>query len=251
VVAKSEESVVITTLILFNVMMPLKGEQIECGFALSNSDHVGRLIGTKGETIKSICHETGTYINFSQGNQGTVCGKKQSVSNAFERMAIVLAEVDDSISLDIIIPQTQVGKIVGKKGVTVKKLEQDSGGKISIQKPFAEQQNVSITGTPAAVTHALNYIISVVTFPNLRKSGKRSFSQMGGALGHRPAKRVFGIRGIHECPVSLLDSDSVSKIIGTAGGTIKRICEESATRISFRGLIGVITGKKREYFEGY
>eukprot|EP00463_Aulacantha_scolymantha_P002516 TRINITY_DN3262_c0_g1_i1.p1 TRINITY_DN3262_c0_g1~~TRINITY_DN3262_c0_g1_i1.p1 ORF type:complete len:103 (+),score=9.01 TRINITY_DN3262_c0_g1_i1:237-545(+) len=55
---------------------------------------------------------------------------------------------------------------------------------------------------------------------------------------------MSGVRGILECPISLLHADDVSKIIGSAGVTIKRICKDSGTRISFRGLVGIISGKK-------
>lgn len=252
-------------------------DQIECRFNVASSNKVGQLIGTKGITIKSICSESGTFINFSKESQiGTVCGTKTSVSKAFELIASKLGEIEDSIRIEIIVPQGQIGRIVGRKGATIRKLEEDSGGKISIQHPINAYQSIAITGSPKAVSSVADYIVNVVEFkldgfkvvsnPYERKtfSGKRHFFEGAALEPVRPTKRVArhffegasmkpivsiervaNPTDVLECPISLLEAENVSRIIGTSGTTIKNICMQSSTRISFSDVVGTVTGLKK------
>lgn len=223
--------------------------KIECVFELPSSNEVGRLIGSGGKTIKSICTTSGTSISFSRPDQlGTIFGSIENVAKAIELITIELGKVEDSITIAILVPSNQVGKLIGKKGATIKNLEQESGGKISISQPTFHLQKVLITGSPAAVTTVANYIVSCVTFPpSSRNVIKRPFSQAVGDYD-RPTKTTRRIDTIG-CLLSLLEPENVSKIIGSAGATIKRICKASTTRISFSGVVGVIKGNKKNVLQ--
>lgn len=203
----------------------------EVNVAFNESDDVGRLIGEKGATIKRICSESGSFITFSKDNAvGAIRGTKDAIIKALGLISTELGKPGGrSISLNVIVPRGEVGKIIGSKGATVKRLEEESGAKISILAATGGQQQVQISGIPDAVHAVAEYVVTCTDFAALSSQKTDTFDS-NGFPNKRPRPSTSAMIN---CTISFEDASEVSKIIGKGGLTIKKISKDSGTFITF------------------
>jgi len=190
-------------------------DAIECPAGL-----IGRLIGKQGETIKYLQGETNTKLQIDHQAQGDV--KKVGISGqtmeAVRRVKDLIKEVLESDvapmvpgevmeSLDC--PQGIVGRVIGRRGETIKALQSASGAKIVVEQNFPDgvPRKVKISGKPDVVNLAMKMVSELIS------------GEPGSAIGvinkyttHATASRVV------ECPKSM-----VGRVIGKSGETIKTI----------------------------
>jgi len=224
----------------------------EVNIAFSKSEDVGRIIGSGGATIKGICVGSGTFITFSKDNQfGTVKGSKESIIKGLGLIAAELAKAEGAaqgISMELVVPQTEVGKIVGRKGATVKRLEEESGAKVSIQSAIGGQQRIHLSGSPEAIHAVAEYIITCVDFTGYTDYKMNSLAHFNS---HHPNEGPFKRprptnSSMLECTIALGEAEQVRKIIGHGGTIVKKISKSTSTFITFAkdNKVGTVKGKK-------
>lgn len=139
---------------------------IECAPTL-----VGRLIGRQGETIKAMQAQSGAFIaidqNFPDGVNRvvTVRGSAKSVDAAKVLIYDLMSGSASGLPIPsantkvIDVQQGIVGRIIGRGGETIKKLQQMSGARIQI-----DQQNwkITVSGPDNAVNTAVGWVHEII-----------------------------------------------------------------------------------------
>lgn len=148
---------------------------------------VGWIIGRSGIRIKEIQHQSGCKmwvdqdVPNDQPRKIFFHGSKQNIDAAVERVnelvqsAPVLACVSGAphkplMSTIVDCPVTLVGLLIGKKGWTIKKIQQASGAQISINQSVREglPRKIIVSGDEVSVTTALQLIDEVLRDKSLQ-----------------------------------------------------------------------------------
>eukprot|EP00743_Colponemidia_sp_Colp-15_P003342 GILK01003611.1.p1 GENE.GILK01003611.1~~GILK01003611.1.p1 ORF type:complete len:385 (-),score=55.71 GILK01003611.1:235-1389(-) len=144
---------------------------------------VGAVIGKAGANIRKIREETPARVQIADSIPGqlerlvTVSGPVTAVHLAFSFMFQKVQEglATDShslfnsdannmeMSIRLLIPNNQIGAVIGKGGVHIKEVRDSTGGKIHIPKedplrPSAMERQVEVVGTLTQVLQALSMI---------------------------------------------------------------------------------------------
>jgi len=134
------------------------------------------LIGKQGETIKYLQGETNTKLQIDHQAQGNV--KKVGISgpslDAVRRVKTLIQEVLDSEMAPVApgetmetldCPQGIVGRVIGRKGETIKALQSASGAKIIVEQNFPEgvPRKVKISGKPDTVELAVKMVTELIS----------------------------------------------------------------------------------------
>lgn len=177
---------------------------------------VGSIIGRSGQTIRNFREESGAKINISDTVPGaterilTITGTVQGVAKAFYLVSVRLEEENASTMaaaaafasqngqppptqpsasvaagnmVRLLVPNSQVGSIIGKSGNKIKELQEQSGARITVSEDTLHQSTeraVSIMGAPQAV-HKAVYEIACRLVENPEK---------GQTIPYRPVGRV-------------------------------------------------------------
>lgn len=125
----------------------LAGTIVETVFRLlAPKSRVGNIIGRNGEHVQRIRNETGSRIKVydeDEADERLVCifstedaaSHYCSAQDALMRCAISLSPDDASVSqhqVRLLAPQVSVGAVLGKRGVTVMQLRQETGASIKV-----------------------------------------------------------------------------------------------------------------------
>ena len=137
---------------------------------------IGRLIGKQGETIKYLQGETNTKLQIDHQAQGEV--KKVGISGptveAVRRVKGLIREVLESdmtlvvpgeVTETLDCPQGIVGRVIGRRGETIKALQSASGAKIVVEQNFPDgvPRKVKISGKPTVVTLAVKMVSELIS----------------------------------------------------------------------------------------
>jgi rRNA processing protein Krr1/Pno1 len=168
--------------------------------------HVGRIIGKAGGTIRGLQQTTGANISIDQNVlEGYPC--KVTISGNPEAVASAKAQVLQLISGEgvsgpmgapaggaevvLTIQQQHVGKIIGKGGETIKGMQTQTGCRIHI-----DQTNwtAAITGTQAGVDQCAAMATTITNGGNAPQygGGQMGGSMMGGKGGY-PQQQAYGM----------------------------------------------------------
>jgi len=158
---------------------------------------VGWIIGRSGIRIKEIQHQSGCKmwvdqdVPNDQPRKIFFHGSKQNIDAAVERVnelvqsAPVLACVSGAphkplMSTIVDCPVTLVGLLIGKKGWTIKKIQQASGAQISINQSVREglPRKIIVSGDELSVTTALQLIDEVLRDKSLQGDDRDSASPL-------------------------------------------------------------------------
>lgn len=181
----------------------------------------GAIIGAKGAEINKLKSETNTQVHLSEAQEffpGTrerivvVTGMEDSVVEVYSRISNTLrteeipkkeSERGDRAekrrkTMKCLVPASIAGKIVGKKGETVQKLQNEHSVKIDVTPsakaiPGLDERGVDITGEADAVYSAGQAVIHMLTEePDSRMSSSLVYStfsapgfQQGGGGGYQ------------------------------------------------------------------
>lgn len=153
------------------------------------SKEVSGIIGKGGEIVKQFRKDSGAWINISQGTKGvsterivSVTGSIDSIVTAFNLICDRVAEFqknpsqlghgsrsrgggeNDTITLQLIIPSSQCGSIIGKGGAKVKEINEESGATVQVKNvlPDSTDKLVLVTGSTEAVPLCIGKICNVL-----------------------------------------------------------------------------------------
>jgi len=158
----------------------------------------GRIIGPKGATIAEVRVQSGAKVSVEKGElqcRVTLMGTAKQIAKA-KQMVQALAEgneeaagigkgkghVEDSFEL----AYTLVGRIIGKGGETIVRLQRESGARIEVNTKAGDPCPVLISGEPDKVKHAKQLVMEVVdrwaNMPNGGQHGGQHGGQNGGQV---------------------------------------------------------------------
>ena len=128
-------------------------------------DKVGHIIGKRGATIRSIQEKTNTEIYQTKpaGPVLSICGTISNVNYAYDCIVDILRDVkekQEAVKKVITVQRRMIGKVIGKGGSNIKKIECDTNTRI-----FQESRNLpelTIWGSPSDVEKACEWIWSIV-----------------------------------------------------------------------------------------
>lgn len=143
---------------------------------LCDSRHIGGLIGKGGSTVKQMREESGAHIDIADAVDGakkrivTVRGNVDTVANALHLMADKLhsnrsgrnddgkAGEADEVNIMLLVPQCQIGGVIGKGGAKVNATRESSGANVKISDSTLDdstEKSVTIKGASEQVYKAL------------------------------------------------------------------------------------------------
>uniref|UniRef100_A0A8R1I3I2 K Homology domain-containing protein n=1 Tax=Caenorhabditis japonica TaxID=281687 RepID=A0A8R1I3I2_CAEJA len=203
---------------------------------------VGIVIGRGGSEIQGIQAKSGCRVQMSsdpdhsgfrqvklEGVRSTVEAAKMLINEVVARSANPRPQYGTprtQMTVDISIPPSKCGLIIGKQGDTIRQLQEKSGCKIILvqdsQAVSHEAKPLRITGDPQKIEIAKQLVSEVL---NAGGDGNGAMMNHGGGGGGSAAPA----RGEVVVPRS-----SVGIIIGKQGDTIKRLAMETGTKIQFK-----------------
>lgn len=172
---------------------------------LVNQKHVGAIIGRSGSTIHDIRKESCCVIRISNHIHGvtertiSIQGIAQHIALACYLIASKLLEIEsrdnsDVAVLNLLIPHSQIGSIIGKDGTHISDIRAISGAHINIaaeQLPNSTDRRVVVCGTPEAIDSGIMQIAE--TLINNPFRGKSVPYQPQPKATYRPE----GAYGVH------------------------------------------------------
>ncbi|XP_043477789.1 insulin-like growth factor 2 mRNA-binding protein 1 isoform X1 [Leptopilina heterotoma] len=196
---------------------PAGGDTQETTFLYIPNNSVGAIIGTKGSHIRNIIRFSGASVKIAPLEQDkpaeqqterkvTIVGSPESQWKAqyliFEKMreeGFVAGTEDVRLTIEILVPSAQVGRIIGKGGQNVRELQRVTGSVIKLSEQQAtppaadEETTVHIIGPFFSVQSAQRRIRAMVLQPAGPGTGTgtvgtragRGSSQEGGVRSRR------------------------------------------------------------------
>ncbi|KAI8804902.1 KH domain-containing protein [Cladochytrium replicatum] len=190
--------------------------------ALITTKEAGVIIGKNGKNVAEMREQSGAKITVSDLVQGahervvTVSGPLDQIAKAFSLIATKIVE-DQQTHLDIklreltikvLVPHTRMGQVIGKQGSQIKKIQEESGAKVTASEemlPGSTERSVTIVGVIDSI-HIATYHIGVVLSEHPERSvnnlqykpqpGYLSGSGSGGTQGDRSGSHGGGGRHV-------------------------------------------------------
>ncbi|KAH7056782.1 hypothetical protein BKA57DRAFT_388679 [Linnemannia elongata] len=212
---------------------------------------VGLIIGRGGENLKRIERETGCKVQFSQdGNSNdrerfvNIVGQPAGIADARRQIQEIITSSQTGerpggyggfggggnygmgggdgygrggSSSTIQIPSTKVGLVIGRRGETIRDLQDRSGARIAVtptpQDHNSPSRTVTITGDDSAIERAKTFIDEIVN--DMAPRGAYG----GGGFQNTP-------------PVTMtVPQESIGLVIGRGGETVKQLQIQSRAKI--------------------
>ncbi|WKY14415.1 hypothetical protein Q1695_000174 [Nippostrongylus brasiliensis] len=201
---------------------------------------VGLVIGRGGSEIQNIQSTTGCRVQMSPDGdpstgvrQCTLQGSKMAVERAKQMITDVITRAASrpsnpnfatdgrAITVEMTIPATKCGLVIGKMGETIKQLQDQAGCKMVMiqdsQEVTGQSKPLRITGDPEKVEVAKRLVTDLINSREDNGTIPRLYPEQATAKGEVVVPRA-----------------SVGMIIGKGGETIKRLAMETGTKIQFK-----------------
>eukprot|EP00930_Biecheleria_cincta_P044570 TRINITY_DN3066_c0_g1_i1.p1 TRINITY_DN3066_c0_g1~~TRINITY_DN3066_c0_g1_i1.p1 ORF type:complete len:671 (-),score=114.79 TRINITY_DN3066_c0_g1_i1:42-2054(-) len=186
----------------------------------------GRIIGRGGVCIMQVEKDSGAKVDVEKGagaihfsgSPEAIERAKEMVQNLIDEISAPKSaaagdeEVEENVSQTIDLQPHEVGRIIGKKGETIMKLQTDTGTKIDVSKN--EPYTVTVRGPCESVLKAIDLISELVEEAN------RTHTAAGDSVAEETTEQTM------EVPKAM-----VGRIIGKGGQTITDMEKESGARI--------------------
>ena len=184
----------------------------------------GKVIGHGGENINSIQTKTGAHVRIQpssevlpgQPRKISVQGAPGPVADAVRIIEDIIREAEikvgssrgggaNNVEIPVPVPQEMVGRVIGRGGETIRRLQEESGARIQVERDL---NRVLIKGDPEKAQRAKELVLDIVNNPN-----------PGGASKPDYVKHVMPAGGCE------------GKIIGKGGESIRDLCMRTGAKI--------------------
>mmetsp|Transcript_40463 Transcript_40463/g.128924 ORF Transcript_40463/g.128924 Transcript_40463/m.128924 type:complete len:501 (-) Transcript_40463:226-1728(-) len=228
---------------------------------------VGGVIGKGGETISRLRDECGAAINIHDLVPGTeerlmtissndTLGRSTPAQDALVGVFLVMTDgTSDSrgeVTVQVLVPQTQVGQLLGKGGNIIQSMRDDTGAVIRIlpkeELPaFAEDGDelLQITAPPSQALYALRTVAARMrNTPNGKQTDTRNpimgqatlppvpgMTAMAGAAAPFPGMAMAAVGPQSEVEINVTQAQA-GAIIGRGGANISQIRSASGAAIN-------------------
>ncbi|KAI9597966.1 hypothetical protein BDF19DRAFT_334242, partial [Syncephalis fuscata] len=157
--------------------------------SLLTKKEAGVIIGRNGANVHTIRSKTNARINLTDNFPGctervaTIVGPIETVASAFELMALMLAGVEgnnitqtepSSVTMRLLIPNSQMGSIIGKGGSKIKEIQNASGIRLNAQEhplPGSTERQVNAVGLPDGIKIAVTEVCGIIMNYSDRNQG--------------------------------------------------------------------------------
>ncbi|XP_043262688.1 insulin-like growth factor 2 mRNA-binding protein 2 isoform X2 [Colletes latitarsis] len=174
----------------------------ETAFLYIPNSSVGAIIGTKGSHVRNIIRFSGASVKIAPLEQDkpadqqterkvTILGSPESQWKAqyliFEKMreeGFVSGTDDVRLTVEILVPSAQVGRIIGKGGQNVRELQRVTGSVIKL----SEQQSTSPSADEEATVHIIGPFFSVQSAQRRIRSMVLQSGAPGAGAGSRAGR---------------------------------------------------------------
>ena len=218
-------------------------EQLPCP-----SEHAGKVIGHGGEKINQLQQQTQALVKIQSSSDVpkgaprlvTIAGPPENVRRAIEQLLPVVNATtkaqqqtssvpvyqatmppqQQKLEIRIAVPENMIGRVIGKGGETIKRISDESGARLQIER---ESNEVSAKGDASQLEIARMLIHDIVTAPARQSNATTSAaaSGEGGAGGVKP-----------EWVTIEIDSQGQEgRIIGRGGENIRSMAVTSGAKI--------------------
>ncbi|XP_011422132.2 far upstream element-binding protein 3-like isoform X4 [Crassostrea angulata] len=237
---------------------------------------VGLVIGKGGETIKQLQERAGVKMVMIQDSNIPsaaekplrISGDPQKCQRAKEMVLDLLAEKEmenmnkgfndygsygggggGGPPMEIPVPRTAVGIVIGKNGDMIKKIQQESGAKVQFKADDGNspERVCAIAGSPDKVQIAAQMIQELLNDYNQREGGMgRGFGggrgrggpgRGRGGFGGGPGRgmgRGDGFGGFQDETQFAVPADKCGLVIGKGGETIRQINQQSGAHVELQ-----------------
>jgi len=214
---------------------PLPGSAAEEVMCPNGS--AGKIIGHGGETIMSIQKKSGAHVRIQPSSEVPPgAPRKISISGAAGPVADALQMVNDilreagigggggamgagggrgpggsagqSVELDVPVPPDMLGRVIGRGGETIRRLQEESGARIQVER---DANRVMIRGGADAAQRARELVLDIVNTPPGQASA--------AGIKNDYIKHVMPAGGCE------------GKIIGKGGDSIRELCMRTGAKI--------------------
>eukprot|EP00325_Prymnesiales_sp_UTEX-LB-985_P005761 CAMPEP_0174695834 /NCGR_PEP_ID=MMETSP1094-20130205/2124_1 /TAXON_ID=156173 /ORGANISM="Chrysochromulina brevifilum, Strain UTEX LB 985" /LENGTH=373 /DNA_ID=CAMNT_0015892441 /DNA_START=85 /DNA_END=1206 /DNA_ORIENTATION=- len=164
-------------------------------------EQIGCIIGKGGGVVKKIRESTGAWVTINK-DDGSDTREVTVSGSSVEQMQLALGECIKAageakqnatapVGNDVVItvPQSMVGRVIGKGGDMIRKIQASSGATLKISNecaPGTTDRTVSFTGSEQAVTVALEMVTKIMADAPTSGAGGG-----GGAAGSLPSASSF------------------------------------------------------------
>ncbi|CAJ0626013.1 12631_t:CDS:10 [Entrophospora sp. SA101] len=237
---------------------------------------VGLVIGRGGENLKRIEKTTGARIQFSQDQPPDMIERHVKVTGLADDVKIARAMIQKLVedarngslvnrrdsamngqnknTVIIRIPSNKVGVVIGRKGETIRDLQDRSGAHINVTpdsaaSPQSKNRPVTLIGDDEAIQRAKALINEIINNgeisseinhhqdhrPNSHNSGSGSYNNHGGNYMNHNSNS--GHRNQESITIKV-PNDSVGLIIGKGGETVRALQQKSGAKIQIEPVYG-------------
>lgn len=184
-------------------------------------DTVGLLIGAGGSTIRDLQARTNAIVVVAKENESdpslptrsvTVAGPRANIELAksqIEALILTLShshamDGNDIASIEIFVPNDNVGMLIGRGGETIKSMMMRTGAKVEVsQTETGPKRLVSVSGLPQNVEAALSEIEALVgierkAMPNIDPYDAANYYAQGGTGTAEQKSTPSSIPGLTE-----------------------------------------------------
>lgn len=198
------------------------------------------IVGNDDQNIQEIRNKSSASVSFS-GDAGverflSISGTNTQIGKAVEMVAERISKLEGSatITLRLLVPNSQCGPLIGKGGQKIKEIRELSGTKITVPSetlPGSSERAVEVTGNPPGLGKAAIEISKVfIEFP-ARQNNVQFVPQMySGSMmsGQFSSSRSFG----ETSRTVRLPNSIIGSVIGKGGEHLNEIRKFSGAEIS-------------------
>jgi len=227
-------------------------------YLLLQSNFMGQVIGKGGETIKSIRAESGASIYTSKFMEN-IGERTAKVSGTVEQVCIAIRMIIDIVAKDnpaitLLGEYRNLGALIGKQGVNIKQIREESGAKIFITKECignSTQKEIQISGEYECVTQAIETIVgylaearnptripyvpgNILSVGGMLGGGGRFNQLLVGGAGGMNQGMGFQDQGPSVCRIETtmwVPKEVIGQIIGRGGANIKDVRMRSSANV--------------------
>jgi len=222
------------------------GDALEVSLLLA-SNEMGRVIGKGGETIEGIRAESGATMHTSKLIQNVgvrtarVSGTTEQVCAAIRLVISAVSEEHPSITL--LAEHRSLGALIGKQGVNIRQIREETGAKIFIPKECignSTQKEIQISGECDAVNQAVETVVACLAESTNATGipyvpGDVGGYPLGSMVGNISPRNGRGNRGADSiCRIETtmwVPKEAIGQVIGRGGGNIKLVRLQSTANI--------------------
>jgi len=219
---------------------------------------VGLIIGKGGESIANIYAKSGCKIQFAPDSGGmparpcTLTGTPEGIKKVKELVAEIIDRAQNmtpavsteppagATVIEVLIPGSKVGLIIGKAGETIRTLQERAEVQMMMMQennqPTAHDKPLRITGEYQKCQRAKDMVMELIA----EKSGDR-FGGRGKPFNGGGSPGMPGSGPEHRFPVP---AEKCGLVIGKGGETIRSINANSGAHVELSRLTGSNPGEK-------